>query len=148
MARSESGELIRRPSEVLRRGYLDEEVRNLFALGRLWIEAGDMRGAETIFKGLITVVPDFAPAWLGLAYCQVCSANLEGAADSARVALKVAADSVEAMLFLACCLLTLGDFNSAGTLLGEVAERVESGQVMDSNLIRFFRLQLARFHNR
>ena len=57
-------------------------------------------------------------------------------------------DFTEAMLFLATCLLTNGDYNAAGTYLGEVGEKIESGMVDSPTVIRFFKGQLARFQNR
>lgn len=142
------GEVMRRPSEILRRGYLDEELKNLYALARLWVEGGDTRGAETIFAGIRHVAPHFAPGWLGLAYVRALQGEIERAADYARAALEAEPESIEAMLFLICCSLTLSDYNTAGTLLGEVGDRVEANQVRDAGVLRFYRLQLARFHNR
>lgn len=138
----------RAPSEVLKRGYSDEEVQHLYELGRLCLENGDLRRAEAILTGLTHIAPEFAPAWLGVSYIHIQNKNQDGALQAAHQALRVEPESVEAMLFLISCLLTHGDFNSAGTYLGEVGERVESGGVGNPNVVRFYRGQLARYQNR
>jgi len=138
----------RSPSEVLKRGYSDEEVAHLYELGRFFLENGDVRRAELIITGLTEVVPDFAPAWLGMSYIHMQTRNLDGAIFAARQALRVDPGFVEATLFLATCLLTTGDLNAAGTYLGEVGELVDSGAIDDAHVVRFYRAQLARFQNR
>lgn len=155
MARGQPGEELtmdapgrRSPSEVLKRGYSDEEVAHLYELGRFFLENGDVRRAELVITGLTEVVPEFAPAWLALAYIHVQARNVDGAIFAARQALRVEPNFVEAMLLLATCLLTTGDLNAAGTYLGEVGELVDSGAIDEANVIRFYRAQLARFQSR
>lgn len=138
----------RRPSEVLRRGYLEDEVRHLYALARFWLEAGDLRGAEIVGEGLTQVAPNFGPGWLLLAYTRLAAGDIEKGHEYSRRAIAVAPDGMEAMLYLVCCLLSVGDYNSAGTYLGEVGERIEAGAAESPALIRFFRAQLARFQTR
>lgn len=138
----------RRPSEVLRRGYADEEVAAIYALGRLYLENGDIRRAEVIFHGLTEALPDFAPGWLGMSYVFLASRNYDQAIYSARQALRLDPDFVPATLFLVASLLSTRDYNSAGTFLGEVGEKIESGAVEDPALIRFYKGQLARFQTR
>ena len=108
-----SDELVRRPlhrpAEILRRGYLEEEIKHLYGLARFWLETGDLRGGEIICEGLTAVAPDFAPAWLGLAYVRMAGGDVEKAAEQSNRALAAAPDSVEAMLFLTCCLLAQAD---------------------------------------
>ncbi len=138
----------RSPSEVLRRGYSDEEISHLYELGRLSLEGGDIRRAEAIFVGLTEVAPDFSSAWLGLACIHMQNRNWESALQCTRAALKVDQNSAAAMLYLVTCLLTTGDFSSAGTYLGELGEMIESGSLEDPQLLRFYRMQLARYQNR
>ena len=137
----------RRPSELLKRGYSEEELANIYELGRFCLENGDFRRAEVIFNGVTAVAPDFAPAWLGKAYLHTQGRNFDEAVEASRQALRVEPDSVVAMLFLVTSLLTVGDYNSAGTYLGEVSERMESAN-LHPNVVRFFKAQLARFQTR
>lgn len=135
-------------SEIVKRGYSDEEIANIYELARFSLENGDWHRAEAIASGLVEVAPDFAPAWLSLAYIRIQNKAYEAAIQAASQALRVNPELAEAQLFLVACLLTTGDYNSAGTYLGEVGERIESGQVRDPNVIRFYRTQLARFQSR
>ena len=135
-------------SEILKRGYSDEEIAHIYELGRFFIENGQLSRASAIMHGLVEIVPDYYPAWLGLAYLQIASKNLDAAAHAARQALRSNPDSIETQLFAASCLLTLGDHSGAGTLLGEVGERIESGNVTDADIVRFFKVQLARYESR
>ena len=138
----------RSPSEVLKRGYSDEEIAAIYELGRRLFENGDMRRAESVMTGLTEVAPDYPLGWLGLAYLHSMSQNWDGAIFAARQALRLDPELVPAMLCLIACLLSTGDVQSAGTYLGEVQERIESGATSDSGEIRFFRAQLARYQSR
>jgi hypothetical protein len=135
-------------AEVLKRGYSDDELAQIYELGRFCLENGDVRRAEAIMFGLNEVAPEFAPAWLGTCCIHTQNKNYDGALHASRQALRADGESIEAMLFLACCLLSTKDFNSAGSYLGEVGERIESGGVDNPNLMRFYRAQLARYQNR
>lgn len=131
-----------------RGGYSSEELNCIYELGRVYLENGNIQGAQTIMTGLCTVAPDFASAWLGLCYINVFQKNHEAALEAARRAEQSAPESVEAQLFLVACLLTTGDFQTAGSLLGEVGDKVDGGMVTNPYLIRFFRAQLARYQAR
>ena len=131
--------------EPISSGYSDDEVSHLYELGRFMLENGELRRAESVFLGLNKAAPDFASAWLGMSYVHIHDKNWDEAIHCARQALRIQPDSNVAMLYLVACLLTTGDFNSAGTYLGEVGERIEVGQVKNSAVIRFYRAQLARF---
>lgn len=131
-----------------RRGYSDEEISAIYELGRLYLESGLFPAAENIMRGLTEVVPEFAPAWLGLCYLHTQNRNNDAALLAARQAVRMDARSVEAQLFLVACFLTSGDYNSAGTYLGEVGEAIELGGVDNPNVIRFFKAQLARYQSR
>jgi Tfp pilus assembly protein PilF len=135
-------------AELVRRSYLDEEINQIYELGRLWLENGDLKGAEVIMNGLVEVAPQFAPAWLGLCLIQTQAGDIDAATKSAKRAHNIEPESVEAILFLTACLLTIGDYSRAGTFLGEIAEKVDSGAVADQNILRFYRAQLARYENR
>ncbi|WKZ57176.1 MAG: hypothetical protein QY326_00510 [Bdellovibrionota bacterium] len=138
----------RSPSEVLRRGYSDEEIAHIYELGLFFFENGDIRRGEIIMTGITEVAPDFQPAWLGLSYVQLQAGNYEAATRSAQHALKVDPVSVPAMLLLVACALTTGDATAAGTYLGEIGERIDSGEVSDPDILRFYRGQLARYQAR
>ncbi|NMC61688.1 MAG: hypothetical protein GYA55_00825 [SAR324 cluster bacterium] len=138
---------IRTPSNVLKRGYSDEEIDNIYELGRILLEAGQLKRAEILFNGITEIVPEYAPAWLGLSYIHIQQKAYDTAAWAARLALQHDPDFIEGMLYLIACLLILGDLNTAGTFLGEVGERIENGTVTQPDLIRFYRMQLARYEN-
>ncbi|MCB0334017.1 MAG: hypothetical protein KDD55_10995 [Bdellovibrionales bacterium] len=138
----------RSSSEVLRKGYSDEEVSSIYELARLHLENGQLAKGEAILDGLVEVSPDFAPAWLAKCYLSLMAQNLDKALFSARQALRIQPDFVEAILFLVACLMSVGDFNSAGTHLGEVGERIEAGMVTDPEVIRLYKAQLIRFQNK
>jgi hypothetical protein len=138
----------RTSSAPRRRGYSDDEVVDIYELGRMWLEAGQHRKAESIMHGLNEVAPDFAPAWLGSALLRALSSNFEGALQAAKQSLRLEPDCAEAMLFVASLSLTLGDVSTAGTYLGEVSDRIEQGRVSNPNTVRLFKMQMSRFQAR
>ncbi|MCB0336737.1 MAG: hypothetical protein KDD62_10545 [Bdellovibrionales bacterium] len=138
----------RRPSEVLKRGYSDAEVENLYALGRFYLENGELGKAKNIMAGLVEVAPDYYHAWLGLAYIHIYQENYDQAIFASRQALRANPQSIAALLYQVACLLCVGDYNAAGTYLGEVGEKIEAGKVDRPELLRFYKAQLARYNNR
>jgi Tetratricopeptide repeat len=98
--------------------------------------------------GLNEVAPGFSKAWLASAYLAIIGQDYDTAIAFAQNAMRSEPDAVEAMLLLASCLLITGDFNSAGTYLGEVGERIEMGTVKNPNVSRLFKMQLARYQSR
>lgn len=138
----------RRPSEVLKRGYANEEIGNIYELARLFLENGQLRRAETLLLGITEVAPDFAEGWLALSYVHTCHEQNNEAIFAARQALRIKPDFDEAMLFLIAGLMSAEDYNSAGTYLGEIAERIESGAITHPQLKRFYKALLARYKNR
>ena len=134
--------------DAQKRGYSDEELTHLYELGRFSLENGDIRRAEAILIGVSEIAPSFVPAWLGLCAIHHHNQKYDAALSSARQAIKGDPDSIEAMLYLICSLLTTGDFNSAGSYLGEVGERIEAGRGDNPYLLRFYKAQLARYQNR
>jgi hypothetical protein len=138
----------RKQSDPPRKSYSDEEVADIYALGRLLLESGNVRRAETVMTGLTEVAPHYAPGWLGIAYVKSISGSYDMALHAAKNALRAVPESVEAMLYVATLSLTLGDFSTAGTYLGEVGERIEQGKVASSSVQRLYRMQLVRFQTR
>jgi Flp pilus assembly protein TadD len=138
----------RENTELHKRGYSEDEIASLYEFGRLALENGHTKRAEVLFHGLVQVAPDFAPAWLALAYIHILGRNFDDAIFASRQALRISPDFTEAMLFLTSCLLTENDFHAAGTHLGEIGERIDAGYVEDPNVVRYYRVQLARYQNR
>ena len=139
---------VRKGSELPRRSYSEDEVVDIYELGRLWLESGQHRRAEAIMAGLNEVAPHFAPAWLGTSFLRGVAGDFDGALAAAKSALRAEPESVEAMLYVATVSLTLGDFSTAGTYLGEVGERIEQGRSHNPSVVRFFKMQLARYQSR
>ena len=135
-------------SEVIKRGYSDEEIAHLYELARFSLETGETRRAELIATGLVEVAPEFEPGWLCLATVHLHGRAYEAAIGAAKQAHQLNPDSVVALLLLVTASLATGDYNSAGTFLGEVGERIDAGAVEDQNALRFYRAQLARFQAR
>lgn len=135
-------------ADVERGDYLDNEVDSIYELGHFFLENGDLRSGEILMDGLTQVAPEFYPAWLGMAYVALLDGALEIALRCAEQAVKLAPHSIEALLYLVVCSLSSGDYNKAGTYLGEVGEKVDNEEVVDPQLIRFYRAQLIRYQNR
>ena len=143
------GAMNKRPShELIKRGYSEDEVANIYELGRSFLENGFVRKAQAIMLGLTEVAPEFTPGWLALTYVHIHNQEPDLGIVSARQALRLEPDSTEASLFLSILMLMLGDFNSAGTYLGEVQEKIEAGSVDDPQITRLYKSQLARFDAR
>jgi len=142
----------RRPAlssnEGTRSGYSDEEVIFIYELALQGLENGQIRWAGTLVQGLVEVAPDYAPGWIARAYVYMYEKDYDRAVFCARQALRIQPTNPIALLYLVSCLLVLGDYNSAGTYLGEVSELIEAGKITDSKLIRLFRMLLARFQSR
>jgi hypothetical protein len=135
-------------SGPLRRSYSEEEIGQIYEVGRLCMENGLPRRTEKIMLGLVEVAPDFLPGWLGVCLVHYLNKNLEAGLSAARQAVKLSPSSPEALLFLVIFLLNTGDFNTAGTYLGEIRERIESGLVEDPNIIKLYKAQTVRFQLR
>jgi len=138
----------RRLSDVLKRGYSDEEIQHIYELGRFHLENGNVSRAEPIMLGLTGVAPEFVPAWLALSYIYLIQGNDDSALNAARHAQRLDVNSVEALLFLVTALLGGGDYNTAGAYLGEVQEKIEAGANDNPNVVRYYRAQLARYESR
>lgn len=138
----------RATSEIVKRGYSNEELSHIFALARLHIESGALKAAETVLSGLNEVAPDFSPGWLGMAYLHLLQDNKEGAIAACRNSFRVDPESMEVLLFSIACALIDDDINAAGSFLGEVQERLDAGVDVPHDLVRIYRMQLARYQAR
>jgi len=130
------------------RVYSEQEVQLLYELGRLFLENGELRKAEVIFKGIVSVEPTYVAAWLGLAYLYHYSSQIDEGIAAAKKVVQLEPGSVEGSLFLVIFLYSSGEISTAGAILGEVREKVESGLVRDPNILRIYRSQLERFSSR
>ena len=135
-------------TEILQRSYSEAEVEGIYELARFCCESGQSQRADVIFNGLAEVSPKFLPALLGKCLVQINNQAYDAAVESAKKALKLDPKSVEAQIFLVTALLSVGDINSAGTLLGEIGERIEAGEVTAHHTICLYKGQLARYESR
>lgn len=133
---------------AMRASYSADEVLDIYALGKMWLETGQVRKAEVIMQGLNSVAPDFLPGWLGMSVVQSTLGNIEGALATAQKALKLDAESAPAMLCVVVASLNISDMSTAGTLLGEVGELIEAQKVSDPNVTRLYNMQLARYQSK
>ena len=140
--------LQRRQGDAGRRNYSDDEVNDIYKLGKLWLETGPHKRAEAIMSGLNEVAPDFAPAWLATSFLRSTAGNYDGALQAATNALRIDPESAEAMLYIVAIGMTVGDVATAGTYLGEVGEEIEQGKVLNQNVTRLYKMQLARYQAR
>ena len=128
--------------------YSADEIDAIYNLARVHLENGDLRRAEVLLTGLVVVAPLMVPAWLGMAYVSTQRREYEHALRHAKAALKIEPDNGAAMLYLVALSLVLSDYNTAGTYLGAVGEQIELGTVSQPELVRFYRMQLARYNHR
>jgi Tfp pilus assembly protein PilF len=138
----------RRVSELLKRGYTDSELELIYGLARFQLETGNLRRAEAILVGITCVAPDYLPGWLGMVYVHCINRQFDAAQVAARQAIRIDPDSLESVLFLTATMIMTGDFNGAGSLLGEVNERLSGQSIQNPNINRFFRLLLVRYQAR
>lgn len=136
------------PLDMQGRGYSEEEINNIYALGRLFLENGDSRRAMLVFHGLTEVATDFVPAWLGLATISLEEGEFDGSIQALYKALEFDAESNVAMLLLVSCLISVGDYTRAGTYLGELGDRIESWDLNSFAEKQFYNAQLARYQSR
>jgi tetratricopeptide (TPR) repeat protein len=130
--------------DLAKGGYSQDEILSLYALGKLFVESGDLRNAETIFRGLTAVEPSFVSAWIALAYVALHRQNFEEAIYASRHALRMDQDRTEALIFLVSAFLELGDRTAAGTHLGELRDHVEAGRVEHPRMKRLFHALMVR----
>jgi tetratricopeptide (TPR) repeat protein len=135
-------------SEVIRKGYSAEEIATIYELGRLFLENGYLRKGEIVMRGLTAVAPSYLPAWLGICYVYLTGQRFDAALLAARQALRADPRSSEAMLLLVVALLSTGDYNSAGTYLGEIKEQIDFGELNNPAFVRLYQSQIERFQLR
>lgn len=138
----------RSSGDLSRSGYSEDEIFAIYALACTFLENGALKQGEALLVGLAEIVPDFSPVFMALAYIRGQDGNFESAQSLSEQALRIDPDSPAAMLYLITFLLTTGDMQTAGTYLGEIADRIESTDIQDPTLIRFFRAQMARYQTR
>jgi len=132
-------------SDSTRTNYSKEELVDIYALAKMFLETGQIKRAEVIAQGLISVAPEFVPGWLVMSVVAATLGSVEVSLEAARKALKLQPDSAPAMMLIVTTAMTLGDAGTAGTYLGEVKEMIEQGRVSDPNLLRLFKMQMARY---
>ncbi len=132
-------------SEGHRSSYSKEELVDMYALTKMFLETGQIKRAEVIAQGLTAIAPEFVPGWLALSVVSATQGNIEAALEAARKALKSQPDSAAAMMLIVTTAMTLGDVSTAGTYLGEVKEMIDQGAISDPNLLRLYRMQMARY---
>lgn len=134
--------------DIGQRSYRSNEICHIYELGKLLLENGDFRGGLAIMEGITEVAPDYIPAWLGLCYIHFQNGDIELAGKAAGRALRRDPESLSAQLYYITHLLCIGDFTAAGSYLGEVAEKIDRGEVHSPDIIRFYKMQLARYEHR
>ena len=133
--------------EDIKKKYSDEELDAIYSLGLALIENGDIIKARNIFDGLIQVDNTFLPGLLGMIYLEIEAGNFQDASKLCQRALEVNPNSYETMLMYVACLISLEDFNKAGTYLGEIADAIEGEIIFDYDIIRFYKSQIIRYQN-
>lgn len=131
-----------------RSSYSADEIVDIYALGKMWLETGQVKKAEVIMQGLNCVAPEFLAGWLGMSVVQSTLGNIEGALAAAQRALKVDPQSAQAMLCVVVASLNMNDMSTAGTFLGEVGELIDAQSVTDPNVARLYKMQLARYQSK
>ena len=144
---SQSVPMPRGDASLVRQGYSQSEIEALYALARTFLASGETGPSERMSKGIVSVAPEFAPAWLMLAYIYLMQENRNETIFSARQALRAQPNSVEALLFLVIAYFQAEDFQTGGTFLGEVAELVH-GERGTPELRRLYDSQVIRFEER
>jgi Flp pilus assembly protein TadD len=139
---------LRSPSEIIKRGYTDDELSSIFALGRLFLECGNFTKAYSVLRGVAEVAPDYLPAWLGLGYICIMNGDYEQALAMTSQVLRREPSDPQAMLMTVICSLSTGDLNNAGTYLGELKDGIDGDSITEPTLIRLYSSQMVRFQSR
>lgn len=130
------------------RKYSDDEITAIYELARLSFETGNLKRAELIGSGLTVIAPDFIPSFILLAIINAFNSNYDKVVEMTQQILKRDANNLEAQLLVASVYINTGNYTMAGTILGEISERIRKGVELNPILKRFFDLQLARFEAR
>lgn len=132
-------------SEVIRKGYSDEEIRHIYALGKLFLENGQVHKSERIMIGLTYISPNFVPAWISLCYIYYISRQFTKALESIRQAHALEPSNPNVLVLLVLSLLEEQYIREAGTFLGELRELIELGEVESPLIERLYSSQVMRF---
>lgn len=135
-------------SAAEKHSYAEDEIHALYDLVLMCLEAGEIKRASTIAQGLVIIAPKFVPGYLALSYIHCIAGEFQDAYEVSTKAYRLAGDDSQVALFYATTALTVGDAQSAGTVLGEVGEMIESNALISPNITRLYKLQLARFQTR
>ena len=133
--------------EDIKKKYSKEELDAIYSLGLAFIENGDLIKARNIFEGLISVDNTFLPGFQGMIYLEIEAGNFSDSVRLCQKALELNPNSYEVMLMYVASLISLEDFNKAGTYLGEIADAIEDSQIDDYDIIRFYKSQIIRYKN-
>ena len=131
--------------ESVRRGYSEEEIHFIYEHIRIALMNGEIKWAKVVLDGLTELAPDYVPGWLALSYVSMFDRDFDLAISASHHAARIDAQSVEAALFLSTCYMSQGDYQTAGTNLGEAFELIES-QGGNDGFRRLYRLLLERFN--
>ena len=128
--------------------YSEEEVERIYALGRLYLEGGQLRSAELIFNGLINVKNDFIPSYLGLMYLYSISERWDSMEFIVEKVKKQNDFILQILIFESLLRFSQKDIAGAGTALGEVKDLIESNNTaVDQNIVRIFKSQISRYQS-
>lgn len=106
--------------EVL--GVSQDELENLYALGRTLYAAENYKDAEVIFRALTVYNSNDGRFWLGLGGCRQALENYDGAIDAYQfAALSTGMKDPTALLYAVRCLLKLGRRDEALAALEGIA---------------------------
>ena len=117
----------------------------IYSLGLAFIENGDISKARSIFEGLIQVDNEYLKGFLGMIYLEIESNDMTNAMKYCQKALKINPSSYEVILMYISCLISVGEYNKAGTYLGEIADAIKDNLISDYDIIRFYKSQLIRY---
>lgn len=129
----------------IKKGYSEDLIDNLYALGRFFLENGETTRGLVILKAISKIAPDFVPAWLALAYAYTVNDESEQALRCAKEAYRLEPASAVAILFLVTCLLNVGDIATAGSYLGEAGELIEREGLEKRDILRYYKGELYRY---
>ncbi|NBW39734.1 hypothetical protein EBR25_01890 [bacterium] len=133
---------------IVRHGYSTTELDALYSLSRIFIESGEIATAERVARGLVSIEPTHVNAWLVIAYASLMREDYGETISAAHRALELRNSSMEALLFLVLAHFQLKDFQTGGTYLGEVSDRLAASERMRPELRQLYEAQVLRFEER
>ncbi|RME61487.1 MAG: hypothetical protein D6780_01610 [Candidatus Dadabacteria bacterium] len=135
-------------SSSIKKGYSEKELQLLYELGKLFLETGQLSKAEVIFTGICEVAPLMEWAQMGLAIIYILQGEYELALKRTELVQKISPNNLNAMLLQAIIYLCREDYPRAGTILGEINEKLQEGLELEPPAQRIYKMQLARYHSR